>query len=203
MEVLLDKRITDAINEYSREYAFTEKALQDVFLYYPDHKNLQGVVAKIALLDRLYATNLDKGVKDIVEFATKISQINDIDRRLSVGDLSLVNEIANLITDKRPFSFATKYCCLHNVFVYQRDDYSIVDSHIKRMVSKYTKQAVKDNKMAKAITASKMEEYQKKSQYAEICKVIDDLLNAYSITVPNKRRAFDLFIWMQGKGNEF
>ena len=203
MKKLSNQRIADAINEHSCKYALTEKALQDVFLYYPDHKNIQGVVAKIALLDRLYATNLDKGVKDIVEFATKISQINDIDRRLSVGDLSLVNEIANLITDKRPFSFATKYCCLHNMFVYEKDDYSIVDSHIKKMVPKYTKQAVQDNKMTNAITASKMEEYQKKGEYTEICKIIDDLLNAYSITIPNKRRAFDLFIWMQGKGNAF
>lgn len=203
MELLSTQRINAALIEYKNRYVFTEQALQEVFNYYLDHKNIQGVVAKIALLDRLYSTNLDKGVKDIVEFAKKISNINDIDCRLSVGDLSLVNEIANLITTKRPFSFATKYCCLHNMFVYEKDDYSIVDSHIKKMVPKYTKQAVKDNKMTNAITASKMEEYQKKGQYTEICKIIDDLLNAYSITIPNKRRAFDLFIWMQGKGNAF
>lgn len=200
MEALTEKRINDAALKHTKRYNLTEKALEEVFKHYPDHKNVQGVIAKIALLDRLYATNLSKATTDIVDFAQKICGIHDTDIRLQCGDVNLVCEISQIVPTKKPFSFATKYCCLHNIFVYQKDDYSIVDSHVKNYLPQYLKDAKKSGLKVDYISRNKLEYYQKTGNYSAIADGIESLLNEYKILLPNRRRAFDTFIWLQGKG---
>lgn len=204
MRELTKENLLKALDKIdSSNYGVSERALKEVFLKYPDHNSLEGIVIKVALLDRMYSTNLGKAEKDIVSFAKKIMAIENIDKRISNGDYSVIEEIIKIIPNKKPFSFATKYCCLHNYFIYEKDDYSIVDSIVKKYLSKYIKQAKKENKLTYSISNSQLEKFQQDGQYKEICDIIGDLLKVYNIDLPNKRRVFDYFLWIQGKGINF
>lgn len=88
------------------------------------------------MLDSLYSTNVTKLIK-FVDLAKQICEIDDIALHLKNYDPKLVSEIAKLSDNKKIFSFATKYCCMHNYYVYDRDDYSIVDISVKKLLPKY------------------------------------------------------------------
>lgn len=175
-----------------------ENALKSIFCIYPKNENAEEILVKIALLDRLYTTNLRLSRIDMVKLAENIAKIPHIDIRLQKYDDVLVQEISKASPNgKNLFSFATKYCCLHNYFVYGKDDYSIVDSQVKKNFPKYSKQAKKCGKVLVAITHAQMENWQKQRNHKEINNAIEQLLDAYSINIPYRRRIFDLFLWKQ------
>jgi hypothetical protein len=66
-----------------------------------------------------------------------IAAIPDIDNRIRTGDPDVVKEIAKSNGKINLFSFASKYCCYHNHNLYQRDDYSILDTVLKDYLPRY------------------------------------------------------------------
>ncbi|MBQ8428488.1 MAG: hypothetical protein IJX30_00095 [Clostridia bacterium] len=175
-----------------------EDTLKCVFCAHPNNQNVEEILAKIVLLDKLYATNLRLSRSNLAKFAENIAKIKDIDIRLQKYDDRLVQEISKASQNRKNlFSFATKYCCLHNYLVYGKDDYSIVDSKVKKNFPKYSKQAQKCGKVSVAITRSQMENWQKQRKHKEINNAIEQLLDAYSINMPYRRRMFDWFLWKQ------
>lgn len=175
---------------FSKPRVNVENTLKEVFTKFPDHKNLEGVITKIVVLNQLYAVNVDK-VTDIVVLAEKICNIPNIDTRLQNGCHELVNEIANLTDKHKIMSFASKYCCIHNFYVYDKDDYSIIDSTVKKLLPHYAKQ------VGIKTSTQQLKNYQRNFQYDEICKIIDSTLQANHITTQQKRRDFDFFLWLQ------
>ena len=187
VDPLTQQELGKALNTLNNE---TEDTLRLVFNTFNSHSNINGVIAKIAILDRLYSTNLKLLGIDIVDFAKKISNIKNIDYRLSVGDVSLVEEIVKVSNGKKPFVFATKYCCLHNYLIYKKDDYSIVDSHVKKELPKYANAVqIGGNK----ITESYLNKLQQNNNYQGIHNIIGDVLNKNNVS---GRRAFDRLMWL-------
>ena len=82
------------------------------------------------LLDKYYSTNI-KGHEDISIIANYITSINNINKRLENGDLTLVNDIASC-TNKKYISFASKFCSHINP-----DAYPIYDKLVREKLYEY------------------------------------------------------------------
>ena len=118
-----------------------DKALQKLFTQLcPYNTSLEDVLIKCTTLNKLYSTN----IINISAMAEHIYSLN-IDERLHLGDLALIESIANAPSlNRRFYSFATKYCAMHLPQVY-----SIYDSHVQKVFlhflpKKYTGDSLKN-----------------------------------------------------------
>lgn len=172
--------------------------INSFFNKHPKNIDLNIVAAKIALIDTTNSTHLSryKSKLSLYDVSEIIIGIKDIDKRLKQGDIGLVEEIAKKTKIKygiNLFSFATKYCFYHNVYVYKKDDYSIFDNVVKDHLKDY-------NTQTRSVSAYKVDKWRKSINYKEFNKYIGDLLSDYKITLSNRRRAFDHFVWYNNKG---
>lgn len=123
-----------------KNYAYEEKALEWLFKEYPNNTDLNAIIIKATCLNTFYGTNLTKNYK-IHEIAQEILKI-DFDKRVKSGDISLVDELGQLGTKLgkvKIYSFASKYCVWHNYGVYDKDDFVIFDSVVRKKL-KYFKE---------------------------------------------------------------
>ena len=110
-------------------YRMQERALNKLFMQtYPENRLIEDVLIKAAALNDFYSTN----IYSIFPVAKRIVAL-DIDKRLSVKDSMLVNELALISFESgktiNMYSFASKYCSHHLPF-----DYPIYDDYIKKVL---------------------------------------------------------------------
>lgn len=198
---LNEKLLIAADNKVKNDEKYgREQVLIDTFFKkYPKNTDPLIVAAKVALIDTTNSTNLAryKSKVSLCEVADIIVGIKDFDKRLAKGDIGLVEEIAKKTKkdyDINLFSFASKYCCYHNVHVYNRDDYSIFDNVVKEHMKDY-------NTEKRNVTPYKVDKWRENMNYKEFNEYIGNLLDEYKITLPNRRRAFDHFLWYSNKDN--
>lgn len=109
-------------------YDVQEQILRDLVRRFPDHSNYDGVEVKAKLLNLFYST----GIQAIDKVVEKIMSIKNIDEVLlrAKYNKELVDTIAKLeLADGKVrinYSFATKYCALH-----QPNKYPIFDSIVE------------------------------------------------------------------------
>ena len=187
--VLRSKDLHEAHNDvlsddkYGKEYRLIESVLKK----YPNNKTIEDVACKIAVIDFTNSTNLRLS-KNLYTLAEIITSIN-FDAKVAIGDASLVSDIIQECHVKL-FSFASKYCCYHNTFLYNRDDYSIYDSVVKKHLHEYA---------TEKLPASK---WRKNFNYETFNQYIGDLLDEYGITAatePQRRRLFDHYVWYKNR----
>ena len=94
-------------------YVVQEEALDDLFMKtYPNNTDIKQVIIKVSALNDFYSTNIFK----VFNVAKHIIDLN-IDERLAINDVTLVNDIAKVqVSDDKCvnfYSFATKYCSRH------------------------------------------------------------------------------------------
>ena len=149
------------------------------------------VAMKIGLIDITNSTHLSqhKSLISMVELANIIASIPNIDERIASGDPDVVSEIARSNGKINLFSFASKYCCYHNRNLYDRDDYSILDTVLKEYLPRYFDD----------ITQGQIQKWQNKYQYKEYNDYITKKLDEYGISVENRKRKFDHFVWYQNR----
>lgn len=185
-------------------YRIQEKILKQLQKEYPDHKNKAAVDIKVKLLNLFYST----GIQAVNKMTDNILRIKDIDARLSHGELSLVKEIAVLHfsgNERYNYSFATKYCALHQPEKFPIYDRIVADTfeslfeqgllpiyHYKR------DKASEPNTYTKGEFAAKLKEYE---FYVEFYKYFMELFDLAEFTY----REVDSYIWGAFKlaGNEF
>ena len=109
-------------------YQLQENVLKCVVKQHPFHNSIAAVELKVKLLNSFYSTN----IMAIQQMANHIFKIPDIDDRLMIGDKSLVGDIACL-NGRIFYSFATKYCALHQPTLFPIFD-SIVSDTFKRLL---------------------------------------------------------------------
>ena len=165
-------------NKYGKEY----RLIEDVLKKYPNNKTIEDVACKIAVIDFTNSTNLhlSKNKINLYTLAEIITSI-DFDARVAKGDVSLVSDIIKECHVKL-YSFASKYCCYHNTFLYNRDDYSIYDSVVEKHLHEYA---------TEKLPASKWRKRNKNFNYETFNQYIGDLLDEYGITAatePQRRR---------------
>ena len=188
--VLRSKDLHEAHNDvlsddkYGKEYRLIESVLKK----YPNNKTIEDVACKIAVIDFTNSTNLRQNKINLYTLAKIITNI-DFDARVAKGDVSLVSDIISGCPVKL-YSFASKYCCYHNTFLYNRDDYSIYDSVVKKHLPEYA---------TEKLPASK---WRKNFNYETFNQYIGDLLDEYGITAatePQRRRLFDHYVWYKNR----
>ena len=188
--VLRSKDLHEAHNDvlsddkYGKEY----RLIEDVLKKYPNNKTIEDVACKIAVIDFTNSTNLRQNKINLYTLAKIITNIN-FDAKVAEGDVSLVSDIISKCPVKL-YSFASKYCCYHNTFLYNRDDYSIYDSVVKKHLPEYA---------TEKLPASK---WRKNFNYETFNQYIGDLLDEYGITAatePQRRRLFDHYVWYKNR----
>lgn len=114
-------------------YVLQEKALNKLFHdICPQNDDISNILLKCSVLNDFYSTN----IFSIFPVAKHILDLN-IDERLKNGDLSLVNDIANVeIGGKKKYfySFASKYCSHHN-----SKNFAIYDSYVEKCLVYFNK----------------------------------------------------------------
>ena len=125
----------------------------------------------------------------MVELADIISSIPDIDARIAIGDPEIVNKIAKSNGKVNLFSFASKYCCYHSRNLYERDDYSILDTVLKEYLPRYFDD----------ITRGQIQKWQDSFNYQAYNDYISKKLDEYGITVSYRKRKFDHFVWYKNR----
>ena len=188
--VLRSKDLHEAHNDvlsddkYGKEY----RLIEDVLKKYPNNKTIEDVACKIAVIDFTNSTNLRQNKINLYTLAKIITNI-DFDAKVAKGDVSLVSDIISGCPVKL-YSFVSKYCCYHNTFLYNRDDYSIYDSVVEKHLPEYA---------TEKLPASK---WRKNFNYETFNQYIGDLLDEYGITAatePQRRRLFDHYVWYKNK----
>ena len=188
--VLRSKDLHEAHNDvlsddkYGKEY----RLIEDVLKKYPNNKTIEDVACKIAVIDFTNSTNLRQNKINLYTLAKIITNI-DFDAKVAKGDVSLVSDIIKECPVKL-YSFASKYCCYHNTFLYNRDDYSIYDSVVKNHLPEYA---------TEKLPASK---WRRNFNYETFNQYIGDLLDEYGITAatePQRRRLFDHYVWYKNR----
>ena len=174
-------------------YGPEEELINTFFNKYPANTDKTIVAAKVAIIDTTNSTNISryKSKISLCDVAQIIVGIEDFDKRVKSGDVKLVEEIARTSKEKyniNLFSFASKYCCYHNVHVYKRDDYSIFDNIVKKNLPAHCGEKFK-------ITMNKIDTWRNKIDYKSFNDLIGELLDDKKIAIPNRRRAFDHFLW--------
>lgn len=109
------------------QYAAPDRVVSNAFRSYPRNDDVDIVLLKVTLLDRLYGTNIP-GLAPLCQMAAHIRR-TDLDSQLGEGHTSAVGSIRSGHGIKRAsgkevdyFSFATKYCHWHRPDVYPMYD---------------------------------------------------------------------------------
>lgn len=186
-----------------KKYGKEQEIIKNVIQSFPCNTDLMQVAMKVSVIDLTNSTQLTKYKSKIslYDVCQIILGIKDFDKRLSIGDASLVSEIAKKSKDfdgkgkgVNLFSFASKYCCYHNIYQYGKDDYSIFDSVVSNYLPFYS---TAKNPLGK----TQPEKWRKAFLYAEFNEYVGRLLDEKGIpsSVSGRRRMFDHFVWYSNK----
>lgn len=195
-KISLRKDVSTALKMYKKlePYGIQEMLLKTLVKKYSDHTNRAAVDTKVKLLNLFYST----GIQAVSKMADNIFGIKDIDARLKQGDLTLVPQIATLKLDggeRFNYSFATKYCALHQPEKFPIYDSIVADTFeslfVKGYFPKYTYSRSKSkspNTFTKVEFAAKLKEY---DFFVEFYKYFMELFDLKSFTY----RQIDSYIW--------
>lgn len=181
------KPCKDSISKYLKEwetqekYTLQERSLGKLFHELcPRNSDIEDVLLKVSALNDFYSTN----IFNTYAVAKHILELN-IDSRLGLNDLSLVNDIASVSNGGKVrnfYSFASKYCSHH-----KPDAFPIYDSYVDKMIRHYRK----------VDKFSKFENTDLK-QYPKFIEIIGRLKEYYRVNSYSLRQ-LDVFLWLAGK----
>ena len=175
----------------TKNYGEEDDLISNCFKRFPSNNNIEIVAMKAALIDVTNTTHVaqHKSKISLVEIAECIVNIKDIDKRIQAGDPEVVNEIAKSNGKINLFSFASKYCCYHNMNLYGKDDYSILDTVVKKSLPNYFGD----------ITERQNQKWQDSFDYKAYNDYVTSKLNELNINVPFRKRKFDHYIWFSNR----
>lgn len=180
-------RIVAETDNYGPEVEMITRCLHK----FPDNNDPDVVAMKVGLIDITNSTHLSqhKSKISMVELSSIIASIPYIDARIKAGDPEVVNLIARSNGKINLFSFASKYCCYHNRNLYERDDYSILDTVLKDYLPRYFGD----------VTRNQIQRWQDSFNYKAYNDYITKKLDELGITVEFRKRKFDLFVWYKNR----
>ena len=179
-------------DEKMAHYQKEEKILKELFTQYPKNTNLDEITQKVSIINKFYSTGLNRIQIPHKAMAKHILSVN-FDKRVQGWDERLVADLTTPFA-KKPYSFASAYCVLHNGLVYENDDYVINTSIVRNKLSEF-KKAYPKCKFAKFTERDfGLENYKKFKQILESFRddfKLDCLL-----------RNVDWYLWKMGKLGE-
>ena len=181
-----------------KSYNAEEEVLQYVVKNHPDHKAKEWVAIKVKLLNQFYSTGI-QAINIVMDNVMK----NNIDKCFAKPeyDPELVEQIALMEIPghkpRRNYSFATKYCALH-----QPDKYPIYDSIVANVLTSLFKQNMlppfRCQRTASktpdlCMSATKFKE-RMNTDYDFFVKVYKSFIAAYGLTGVGYRQV-DWYLW--------
>lgn len=192
-DIITDESINDieVLVQSADNYGPENDMISRCLKLFPQNTDPDIVAMKIGLIDITNSTHLSqyKNKISMVELSNIIAAIPNIDARIQMGDPEVVNEIARSNGKINLFSFASKYCCYHNRNLYGKDDYSILDTVLKKYLPRYFDD----------ITKSQIQKWQDRYQYKEYNDYITRKLDELGIHTENRKRKFDHFVWYKNR----
>lgn len=162
-------------------YVLQENALDKLFFVtYPNNTDINDILIKASSLNDFYSTN----IFSIFAVAKHICSL-DIDKRLRSGDLSLVDDIADITIGGKPkrfYSFASKYCSHH-----EPTRFPIYDYYVERVLIHFRK--------VDRFCDFKDEDLKK---YPQFMAILDAFQQYYGLSEYNKKD-LDRYLWQLGK----
>lgn len=130
--------VREGMRQFTEQGKVTEAALQKLLRAFPGNTVTEEILLKVITVNQMYSTNIFA-----VQVVAELIQAADIDAALQVGDPELVHRIDRLkfttakgrAVDWSIYSFATKYCALH-----QPQHYPIYDGLIAGKLMEYGRQ---------------------------------------------------------------
>ena len=182
------------------EYDIQEEILNDLVKRYKDHSNYEAVETKAKLLNLFYSTGI-QAINKVVERIMSIANIDAILNRPSYSK-ELVDTIAELnLADgskRNNYSFATKYCALHQPKKYPIYD-SIVASIFTTLMEKgaLPPYKLKTERKAKStgLVMTKGEFFEKLRDYDFFVTVYDHFMEDYGLKREFSYRQVDWYLW--------
>lgn len=162
-------------------YVLQERALDKLFFVtYPNNTDINDILIKASSLNDFYSTN----IFSIFAVAKHICAL-DIDKRLRNGDLSLVDDIADLTIGGKPkrfYSFASKYCSHH-----EPTRFPIYDYYVEQVLIHFRK-------------VDKFCDFQEEDlkKYSHFMAILDAFQQHYGLSEYNKKD-LDRYLWQLGK----
>ena len=122
----------ELIRKYGKEFDKDPavKAITKLIKLMPRNDNMDDVLVKTAVINDLYSANIYVA-RDVAKGIIAIA-IQGLDRRISEGDVSVVEDVAIAGGGNRNYSFATKYCSWHKPY-----KYPIFDSKVESLLTQY------------------------------------------------------------------
>lgn len=186
--MIIEKPSISGVKEYlekwnsTENFVLQERSLEKLFFKtYPKNIEMEDVLIKVCSLNDFYSTNLYSPFK----VAKHIVSLN-IDNRLTVNDLELVNEIARVKVNEDKvinfYSFATKYCSHHKPI-----EYPIYDSYVEKLLI-YFKEEDNFCKFNRADL----------KVYSAFKNIMKEFQKFYGLEMYNLKE-IDMYLWQAGK----
>lgn len=175
--------LVQATDNYGSENDLITRCLKK----FPLNTDPDVIAMKIGLIDITNSTHLSqhKSKISMVELANIIAAIPAVDERIKNGDPEVINIIARSNGKINLFSFASKYCCYHNSNLYDNDDFSILDTVLKEYLPRYFDD----------VSRGQIQKWQDTFNYKAYNDYITGKLDELRITVENRKRKFNHFVW--------
>jgi len=198
---ITEEVLEEAARRVSRDPRYGEEAaiIYNCFRKFPKNENSEIIAMKIALIDMTNSTNLNKHLSKIylTKLIDKIMNC-EFDRRVALGDATLINELAR--NEINLFSFFSKYCLYHNYYVYERDDFAIFDGIMQNHVGGFIAHYEYKGKLYRSSQIHNcIEKLRITYDYEGYIKLIDTILENNNIRGKGKRRKFDWLVWYDNR----
>lgn len=180
-------------------YPVQEELLKTLVKRYPNNEDLDRVNLKVKTLNLFYSTGI-RATNALSEHIAKEGK--KIDEALKKGDPNVVSLIAKLKleggTERNNYSFATKYCALHNPNKYPIFD-SIVSEVFLTLLEKGLLEGYPYSRAKRPSTYSRASLLENmKRDYAFYIKLYDSFMKQYCLTKLSYRQV-DWYLWSSYK----
>lgn len=166
----------------------------------------------VELIDKENATHISvTGIKEgsgggrkiVSEYILK--NYDDIRRQIAAGKSDVVIKLAEEPVDGRlNISFASKFCAYTNRYCFGRDDYSIVDKVMCRVLPAYEAIYLGETSIdrRKWLRQQEKKNFDYKTYQNTIKAILDCINKSQYVSGKVGRRDFDLFLWYYYKGSD-
>lgn len=196
MKSITNEILEEAGKEVENDETYGKEAdlIKECFTKFPQNIERTVVAMKCGLIDVTNSTNLSrhKGKISLVQVVDILLSISNLDERIRDGDPKLIKEFSSKTKRKHNinlFSFMSKFCCYHNIFVYGKDDFVIYDTVLMEHLPKYIN----------GVTSHKIDSLRKNHDYKGYLNIVDKILANNNITIKGKRRKLDNLIWYNNR----
>ena len=185
------KRVNETIAAFDEQGIVTEAALRKLFNAFPLNTDVAEVLLKVITVNRIYSTSI-YAVVPVAEMIAA-AQIDDL---LLAGDEEAVERIRRVsFTDQKGiwqerniYSFATKYCALH-----QPQHYAMYDGLVSKILWQYQTQTRAAGKIFHPPFS--WDDLTNYSKFKSIVTAFRAHFGLEEFTL----REIDMFLWITGK----